>query len=173
MWGCWQPPVHKEGRWMDCTIWMDFFSVKRKPTEKKTKRAKSWRDPGTLWHCLRLCIQLWLKHTHGLFLCMRKDETFLFKSVGLIFCHLNKKVHNQYNILPMDPQMVPRAKGPSFKAFRGYPSMNRHWHWGEQDGWLLDCGRLLRSWALVLGQRANGVWLPEHLCWNSPGNFAL
>lgn len=172
MWSCWQPPVHKEGRWMDFTIWMDFFSVKRKPTEKKTKRAKSWRDPGSLWHCLRLCIQPWLKHTHGLFRCMRKDKTFLFKSVGLIFCHLNKKVHNQYNILPMDHQRVPHAKGPSFKTFKSYPSMNRHWHWGEQDGcW--SVGGYSTAGLLCWAKELMGFWLPEHLCWNSLGNFAL
>lgn len=158
---------------------MNGFLLCKKRAYIEEYRAKSWRDPGSLWHCLRLCIQPWLKHTHGLFSCIRKDKIFSFKSVGLIFCHLNKKVHNQkkkvqnqYDILPMDPQMAPHAKGPFFQDFQELP-FNEQTLTLRRTRWQLECGRLLWSWALALGQRANGFLASRAPLLKLPGEFCF
>lgn len=150
---------------------MDFFSVKREPTEKKTEP----RVGETLGH---YDIVWDFVSNRGSSISMdcsvagEKVRFFLFKSVGLLFCHLNKKVHNQYNILPMDHQTAPHAKGPFFQDFQELP-FNEQTLTLRRTRRLLECGRLRCSWALVLGQRANGLlasWAP---LLKLPGEFCF
>lgn len=162
---------------MDFTICMDFFSVKREPIEKKTEP----RVGETLGH---YDIVWDFVSNRGSSIPMdcsvagEKIRSFLFKSVGLTFCHLDKKVHNQkkkvhnqYNILPMDHQMAPHAKGLFFQDFQELPFNEQTLTLRTRR--LLECGRLRCSWALVLGQRANGVlasWAP---LLKLPGEFCF
>lgn len=163
-------------KWLAASSPQGNMSVHKKRAQwgGKKNRAKSWKDPGFLWHCLRLCTQPWLRYTHGLFSYMGKYNTILFKPAGLIFCHLNKKVHNSYNTLPMDHKMLPQAEGPLFQDLQELLF--------NAQSLTLTRARLLLNWSvggfsaagpLCGAKELMGFWLPEHLCWNSLGNFVL